>query len=561
MAAPQGLFEFPGLPVQTSGDFTLSRGITPSVLSFNCPPSSEGFDQVADLKITFGGEEIKFKDCAVVTANLRRNRGGYLWSIMIKDYRWKWAYGKIGGRYNVRRDDGSIDPKTEKTPQELAKLLFEQMGEPDADFSLLPNEARPECLWDIATSNPAAELQNMLDELNCILSPAYNGKKTKVWPIGQGKDLPTNGKEINQGFGFSRGIKPDSMEVIGAPVVVQAKFLLEAVGEDTDGTIKPIDELSYTPASGWKSEWPASFSAVTATYTRDGKVLECRELAARTVWKWYRIKKFADETWDVPGLSDIKITKLKSILPISDALLDMAEVPAVEGAKEPKPNEVEGVWFAEGNDYENTAEGTRYPGDFNVDRVRGIVQFSNPAYKQDADGNHSPADLYLTAAFTVRDEATDNIQRYIRKRDLPGKKLNTKPRILNRPEIVRQIIARYAGLDGIHVEDNQEEVNKEADHYLDAAAKEYELEQSLDMEYTGIFPIELDGKVAQVSWSVGGSGARTRASINAEHAKIDSYKERRRREFVAQQAKSQQLMSHQQKVGGDRWDVTKARLA
>lgn len=558
MPAPQGLIEFPGLPVITSGDFTLSHGILPSVLSFNTVPSTNFIPQVGDMKITFDGKTITFKECGVVAANLRVSGGGYLWSISIQDRRWKWRNGRISGHYNVRRDDQSIDPKYEKKPQELAKLLLKEMNEEDADVSKLPNDARPECVWD--GSNPASELQNLCDALSCRIVLGTNNKVT-LWPLGQGKQLPANGKEMNQGYGFKRNIRPDSLEVLGGPILIQAKFILEAVGEDTDGTIKPIDRLSYKPVSGWESEYEDLFANVTGTYTRDGKTLQCSDLAAQCVWKMYRLVKFADDTFNVPGLPDAKVTKIQSLLPINDALVDMVTVLDVVGANQPRPIEVEGVWSTEGFDYTNSAAGTRFPGEFSVDRNRGILKFNVPVVKIKDDGGHSPADLFATVSFTVRDEETGAIRRHSVKRDLPGQKLNTKPRILNHPEIIRQIIARYIGTDSFEVEDNEDTIKAEADHYLDAAAKEYELEASSEVQYAGIEEIEPDGAIAQVTWSVGGSGATTRASRNAEHAKTDSYKERRRREMVNQAAEKQALMDRAQATGNDRWNFNSPRLA
>lgn len=557
MAPPQGLVEFPGLPVLTSASFTLSHGILPSVLTFNTIPSTDFIPQVGDMKITYIGEEILFKDCAVIKANLRISNG-FRWSIMIQDRRWKWRFGKISGRYNVRRDDNSIDPKTEKRPQELAKLLTEAMGEDDADISLLPDDARPESLWDDST--PASELQNLCDELNCRITLGLDNK-LKIWPLGEGEDLPENGREINQGFGFSRAARPDSLEVIGGPVLVQAKFKLQAVGEDTDGSIKPIDDLSYKPADGWENQEVFSFGGITATYTRDGKTLNAMDLARKSVWKWYRIEKFADETFDIPGLPDTKITSIKSILPISDSLIDMTEVPAVVGQREPKKIEVEGIYASEGLDYANTTDGTRYPDEFSVDRTRGIIQFNQPVRKLTAGFENQPADLFATVAFNVKPEETGAPLRYSTERQLPGPKNNTKARLLKHPEIVRQIIARYNGSTVLNVEDNQDEIKAEADHYLDAAEKEYELDQSSDVQYAGIEHISPDGKIPQVTWEVGGSGAFTRASVNSEHAKTESYKQRRQREFVQKAAESQRVMERAFGTQGDRWNGIGSRFA
>lgn len=568
---PQGLIEFPGLPVLTSGEFTLSHGIIPSVLSFTTVPSTDFVPQFGDMKITFGDIEIIFRSCAIEVANLRRSGGGYIWSIMIKDRRWKWKYGRISGRYNIRRDDGTIDPATEKTPQELATLLFEKLKEQAPDISKLPNDARPEAIWDAVT--PANALQDLCDELNCRIVLGLDDKVT-LWPLGEGEDLPENGLEINQGYGFKRSAKPDSIEVLGGPTQIQAKFKLVAVGEDTDGSIKPIDDLSYKPEGGWGGEPPESFGNTLGTYTRDGQELEAADLARNSVWKWYRIESFADGSWDWPvgaqpfddeGNPIPAPQSVKDILPISDALLDMVTFPEVEGALEPKPAEIEGVFYPGGEDYQNTTAGTKYSDDFSVDRARGIIKFGNPVYKVGGDGEpDTEAELYLTAVFVPKNPATKEPIRYYRSVVLPPPVQDTLPQVLKHPEISRKLIARYVGTVGfVPVQgDNIEDINAEADHYLDAAAKEYELEHSVDIEYTGIVEIPPDGKVTQVTWKVGGGGATTRASINSEHAKTTPYPELRRRQKAAWAADQVRDINRAFDVRSDRWNGgAESRLA
>ena len=568
---PQGLIEFPGLPVLTAGEFTLSHGIVPSVLSFTTVPSTDFVPQFGDMKIVFGDVEIIFKNCAIEIANLRRSGGGYIWSIMIKDRRWKWKYGRISGRYNIRRDDGSIDPATEKTPQELAMLLFDKLKEQAPDIFKLPNEARPECIWDAIP--PANALQDLCDELNCRIVLGLDDKVT-LWPLGEGEDLPENGLEINQGFGFKRSAKPDVIEVLGGPTQIQAKFKLVAVGEDTDGTIKPIDDLSYKPEDGWGSEWVDSFSSVVAQYQRDGQTLEAADLARNSVMKWYRIESFASGSWSWPPgaqpsdeegqpIPDPK--SAKDILPISDALLDMVAFSEVEGALEPKPLEIEGVFYPGGDDYQNTATGTKYSDDFSVDRTRGIIKFSNPVYKIDSDGSIDvPAELYLTAVFVPKHPDTKEPVRFYRTLVLPPPIQGTLPQILKHPEIIHKLIVRYVDTVGVvnAQDDNIEEINAEADHYLDAAAKEYELEESKEVEFTGILEIPPDGKVTQVTWKVGGGGATTRASVNSEHAKTIPYKEIRRRQKAAWAADQARDINRAFDVRSDRWNGgAESRLA
>jgi hypothetical protein len=69
-------------------------------------------------------------------------------------------------------------------------------------------------------------------------------------------------------------------------------------------------------------------------------------------------------------------------------------------------------------------------------------------------------------------------------------------------------------------------------HYIDAAAAEYQSPQAVEMEYAGMMPVELDGAICQWSFRCGGnSSAMTRISRNSEHSiAAVPYAEQRRRE-------------------------------
>ncbi len=88
----------------------------------------------------------------------------------------------------------------------------------------------------------------------------------------------------------------------------------------------------------------------------------------------------------------------------------------------------------------------------------------------------------------------------------------------------------FAEENGIDTENpsksDQEEVVAEADYYLQAADLEYQTPTPQDRVYAGILPVSPDGAVHQVTWSIGGSGATTRASRNNEwNPAVPTYRE------------------------------------
>ena len=68
-------------------------------------------------------------------------------------------------------------------------------------------------------------------------------------------------------------------------------------------------------------------------------------------------------------------------------------------------------------------------------------------------------------------------------------------------------------------------------YYLNGMAVAHKTIPGETRQYIGLYPIELNGVIQQVTWSLGGSGPTTTASANGEHSTmIPAYPARRRRE-------------------------------
>lgn len=527
---------FPGVSQVLRGDYTLSAGISPSTAALEVAPQAEPFAESGPLQITFGRTRITFPDCRIADAFIPTGSSGTIITLTVLDRRWKWAFGQISGIYNARLASGKIQDGTEKTPRELAKLLLDAMGERGYTVAELPDESRPETNW--THDNPASLLAELCDSLGCRIVLGLDNR-VSIRRVGYGRQLPQYQTRQTNGHGVDPPERPDSLLIVASPTRFETKFRLEAVGQDRDGTISPIDDLTYSPSGGWAEQHPELLSGVTSQ--------QDRETALRTVFRWYRIQSTAESiapgTWTIPGLPAGKVKHSWQVLPLESARVK--EQPDAEGARSPLPATVEGLYWSDAPDYEiPNAVGSGLVGrpvrlSFSVDIARGIVMFSEPIYSLTDTQQTEPAELYLTIGHSVKDEKTRQFERFTQERKLPGRRYNTGPRVIRRDDLARTVEGVYTSSPktATTVTTNDTELKREADYYLDAATAEYRGTETNQITYAGIEAIEPDGAIQQVSWSVGEAGATTTASRNTESSLVvPSYAERRRQEQAAEVA-------------------------
>lgn len=503
MADPQGLFEYTGIKKILSGTFTFGHGISPSIAVIEIPPATNFAVPSGTLTIRYGSLTLTFPDCCLDMASLSASRGGQTWTIRVKDRRWKWAYGRISGVYNQRTPDGEFDAfpekkpkeltaailksKGDKTPQELAILLLKAMGEKNYDVSQLPNKTRPAVSWD--GDNPAEQLARLCDSLGCRVVLGTDNR-VRLCLLGSGQSLPTD-RITSGGYGFDPPEMPDSLMFIGGPTLYQLRFVLEAVGLDLDGIIKPIKDLSYNPYGvgekyGWCGDDPEVFYKLMGENETN---VRNRTLALSCVYRWYRIVQPATLDWKIPHFGEIK--SIKQVLPIYDRLIDTQDydlkAPPVLDSEMPQAARaiVSGIFFNNVGDpktYVNTPVGTKYPGSFSFDGDRGLVIFDNPMHNYvwvnsdltaaplPPDPNASPGDppnptrvivtsgslgvfpakLILECTCNVRDQSTRTPERYEVERKLTNDKYGTGPRPIKREDERLEVRARYKSRTNSH---------------------------------------------------------------------------------------------------------------
>lgn len=515
----QATLRFPGLQQVVRWSFTLSHGVAPGVANIDIAPQFGVPAEIGTLEIRFVRNRLRFTDCAIDHALVRRDPRGMIVGLTLLDRRWKWRFGEISSRYNLRTRGERLDEATEKTPQELATLLLMALGESGFSVDELPNQTRPEVDW--VAANPAGELAALCDALGCRIVLGLDDR-VSIRRIGAGAELPNLLEQRTQTFGIDPPARPDSLKVVGGPTRFQTKFRLEAVGLDSDGSIVPIDQLDYVPAEGWSTESPAGFPNLASA--------DARARAAASVYRWYRIKCTAPDntagTFRLPG-DHGSVSDLWQLLPLEPGLVDTERGP--DGIERAQPPIVEGIFWPGSPDGQNVPASRRYDRPFEIDAARGIVQFAEPVVKRDATNDtFAPAELYLTIGHLLYETDSRQELRFTDERPVPAAPTGAGVQILRRDDLVQTIVTRYSDTHNpTAVETNQDQLASEAAAALEAGLAALETRETAQAEYAGIVPISPDGAIYQVVWSGSPDGAVTHAGRLVEFAtSVPAYAER-----------------------------------
>lgn len=539
----QGLATFPGVPptLILSAEFALSHGITPSSGIIRCALGSALTTTVGTLQIAFGpvgGASptalLVFPGALIVNSTTQLGPEGFVTTLHFFDRRWAWHFGEINGNYNVRFGNaiqqpgqlaGTLDPLLARTPQQLAALCLWAMGERNFDVSQLPNDSYPEVTWD--RTNPAQALASLVEALGCRVVLRLDGS-VLIARSGFGRLLPSGGEEC-ESLGVKVNQPPDSIRVICGKTRYQNDFYLVPVGLDLDNRLKPIDQLSYTPRGGWANQDPRGFENVDANLNNFG--VSARKLAEQSVWRWYQIAApdVDGSRLVIPGYSG-KIRSIRQILPIEDQ--QVIQTVNAAGIAENVLAQVYGTYaFDNGNANANWPFPQVYQNGFSIDTERGIVQFNDPVYLLGPQGQTLPAAIYLRSAVSIRGSSDWTWDRgEVFQAGIAAN--GTGPLTLSHDEIVLNVIAVYNPAVEpprlLGVVSSAAAVIVEGFYYINATLLDYQVATTKDVTYVGIVPISPDGLIQQVTWTIGESGARTRASLNTEHhVGVPPFRERR----------------------------------
>lgn len=511
-----GTATLPGISKILSAQFTLSRGPSPSSAVLEIVPQPNLPLPGGTLTLKFGSLSLSFPDCKVLSHTVRLNGSGQVVSLSVIDRRWKWAFGEISGSYNIQTqgDPGSFETQYSRTAQQLAILCLLAMGETSFDVSQMPSDVYPAVEWD--RQNPAMALQEIAEQCGCVIVLRLDNS-VMLAREGLGGALPL-GARLEDSLGIEIPQVPDAIRLVGGRVRYQKRLTMRPVGLETDGTIKPIDDLSYKPVVGWGSQDPFSFANVSNDATRN--------LAKKSVWRWYQF--YIDEGYELTGFPGWNgtVRKAAQILPLDNEQVETVEH---EGRQTRKPAQVFGKFYKRDGSNANHTTIAEYKRSWRLVAEKGLIEFADPVY-QYSSGTYSAAEIYLQTAFSVRDRDTFSLHRFERRMPIPGAQWGTGDRIIRHEDISLEYYDVFmndaeenAAAPSFFTNNNLQDIDGKANYYLQTALSEYQVKIPQEAQFPGLVPVDLDGAIQQVSWSIGASGTTTRASRNNEFATAQNH--------------------------------------
>ena len=565
---------YPGIVAYERFEFCDCSGTQPAIGTMTVFPQYGIPAQDGDVVLTYNGNTITLKDLHIDSVRYEVGGGGQIVEVRFLDSRWKWAHRSISGRYNFRLPDNRIDPAHEKTPQELATLCFHALGESLFDVTELPNDARLDVDWNHA--NPAQELDHLCHILGCRIVPVRSLGGWRIVVTGAGDDLPDFPAE-DVGQGIDPQEIPDYIKIVTAPIRYQMKLPLRAIGKELDLSWKRLNELSYAPfpnlpSGGFGANDWREFRQIDSqrVFLADGTSVSPQELARDTVFHCYRVD-FNNQpgctqnsqgewgltvpTWTSP------VTRRQIML--SNSLVQTWTDPF--GASHQRPAFLCGVFAGELTEgpLANHDDGTRIErqtmdsttmaderASFSLsldplDTDRSIISISPKMVKQIAPLSGiaglvpyvlewQEADLQLMSAFQIRHPQTWQPQRYEFVLQIGEGTDESFAQTVIKDEIQPVVVANYQGRTLTGYSTNYNEVQSQCRTLAIAMARKYATVNSQHRTYIGLYPLDLDGAICQVTYSISKQGASTIASQGTEHSWYTPDHEQRRQQVARQ---------------------------
>ena len=583
-----GFASYPGIEAFESLEFCDTSGVRAAVGSMKVFPQYGLPDENGDIVLTYNQNKIILKNCHIESIRYVAGSGGQICEVRFLDERWTWENASVSGKYNYRLPNNAIVPYREKTPQELVTLCFNALGVTVFDVSSLPNEARPEVDWD--NSNPAQEMERICHELGCRIVPVRSIGGWKVVVIGEGDDLPDYpAQDVGQGIDPQE--VPDYIKIVSAPIRYQVSLPLAAVGKEVDLSWKFLTNLSYAPSRGLPSggfglDGINSFANIDPIrfVLPDGTKVSRQELALDSVFRNWRLD-FADNQaaiqndqgewcWKFPNI-DKPVTRRQIIL--TNEMVDTwTDYLGVEHKRAP---------FMWGQFSGSLAEGARANCPFGtridkqaansstsederasfsmsldpIDTTRSIMTTSQRMYKQIAalsavdsiTGQPSPlewieAELYITCACQVRDPKTWQPYRFEYFMQIGSGTNKDFAVTIIKDDIQPWSIQDYEN-GTAYTTNNLDEITRQSQYYAESYSRRYQTVRSQQKTFIGLYGIDMDGSINQITWSISGQGSSTIASQGTEHSFYTPDFDARRRQVANRgMAEQMQYMKYEQ---------------
>ena len=400
----QGTIAYTGITKLKGGKYRQIRGIVPDRIQVKMVPQVASIPETGTITFAYGVDTLTLPNCLADFSNVRISKNGFTGSITFLDRRWLWSrYAAVSYHWNERDALGDLITATQLSLRGMVSQLLDDIGETGYDVTDVPTDFYPEV--DVYGMRPDLLLDQITSEWGFGICLGFGSEGVVISLIGSGTTLPTTNVMMRE-EGLDPPTPPQYVRTTFAPSVAQARLKLVAVGLDTDGTVKLLDDLSYIPAAGWEAEHP-DMPNIMNTYGKDSVEYQ---LAMISVYRWYIVNKFADDTLDLPDGSGT-LSAISDILPLKSRLLE-SEVRSGR-PHHPQPRvygkHMQLVAPAQGHSSVDDIVGVP----FTLDEYRGLVQFTKPMYQIDYSTDEIlAAELYLEAAFKVRNSTTNQFNVY-----------------------------------------------------------------------------------------------------------------------------------------------------
>jgi hypothetical protein len=404
----------------------------------------------------------------------------------------------------------------------------------------VPDTFFPEVNWE--HDNAAQALHELLNMFDLRVCPRWDGG-VSIERLGYGRELGDRDLIESQGQELDPIEKPESVHFVTQPVRFNVDFELEPVGEDVDGKIYPIEELSYYSDSMEDSDPGAGFDN-TMPEQDDDYNYTLAALAEKCIFKWWRIKlpstkggppneaiKKFKENWGeikyieqflpllgVQAATGIDAVEKKSFTKppiVFGKFLDDGDLGSLstESDKKIPWSNLDDVKINDPNDYKHVV--TFSP--MSLDAERGIVMFQDviTSQRSDSDAKFERPKLWLRCGCYIKDVTTCTPVRYISQKKVeprsPAKVLTI---------MVNEASPYYGATDS--GDNNIKDVEKIIRNYDAEIREQFRPITSEAATYIGLLAYGIDGAIREVGWSVNESGSTTHVQRNSDKSQANS---------------------------------------
>jgi len=427
---------FPGVLVYKEMMYTQTGGTSPDKVSLKIAPQSTPPSAVGDLIFTYDGVSLTLPDCLIDRGNIRYDQQGWVGSFVLLDRRWKWAKAaNMVVHWNDRTANGAVITPSQRTVSQMLAEVLEWIGESSYDLSDVDATDYPE--FNELSTHPLDILNQINDLYGYEVILGFGSEAVKIVKVNTGLGLPAGGIRM-----LSTSYDPPTPVNIArthfGPSRMEARLKLQAIGLDTDGEFKDLDDLSYKPSGGWKYEPPGDFGSVL-----DVSGSTAQRLAVKTVYRYYRVSGFADGTGVIPDGSGT-IEHPSQLLPILDGLFPISTGSGdfLRPRQDIYGEVLKSIVNPAPAGVGNTDVGTLLETEFELLKSEGIVIFptDQPMYKIE-DSEILPAELWLECTFQIHQN--NNWQFGIYSKDVVVDSSGFGVKTISLPEVSNQVRITY----------------------------------------------------------------------------------------------------------------------